>query len=165
VGKMQPAHTNLPRVLRASHLFALWIALAIVGYAALAYAGVTSPITVDHPWFRFLLPTLPAGAYMTLHNSTSHTAVLTAARSDACGSMMLHKTVNQNGQAKMIGVKSIVIPAHGSFAFRPGAYRVMCMQPRMKPGQTVPVTLEFDNLAPLTVQFKVYGATGRPGSK
>lgn len=144
---------------------AFLIAIAIVGYSGVAWTGTTSPITVSNPWFRFLLPTLPAGGYMTLRNPSGQPAVLTAAHSDACGMMMLHKSVSQNGQAKMVGVNNIIIPAHGSFAFTPGAYHVMCMQPTMKPGQSVAVTLEFAHLAPLTVEFKVYGATGRPRSK
>lgn len=102
---------------------------------------------------------------MTLRNPTGHPAVLTAAHSEACGAMMLHESESDSGQEKMVGVKNIVIPARGSFAFRPGAYHLMCMRPNMKPGQSVAVTLEFEHLAPLTVEFKVYGATGRPRSK
>jgi len=145
--------------------FAFCATLTIAGYSPLACAGAASPITVSHPWFRFLLATIPAGGYMTLHNATGQPVELTAAHSQACSMMMLHKTVSENGQEKMVGVKDVVIPAHGSFAFRPGAYHVMCMRPTMKPGESVPVTLAFQHLAPLTVEFRVYGATGRPGSK
>jgi len=153
------------RVLKVRPIMALGAAVVVVGFSGLTCAGTTAPITVEHPWFRFLLATLPAGGYMTLHNPTGQSAVLTAAQSEACGSMMLHKTVSENGQEKMVGVKSIVVPAHGSFTFRPSAYHVMCMRPSMKPGQSVTVTLEFEHLAPLTVEFKVYGATGRPHAK
>ncbi len=102
---------------------------------------------------------------MTLHNAADQAIALTAVHAAACGKMMLHKTVHANGQEKMVPVKRVVIPAHGSFGFQPGAYHVMCMQPKMKPGQTVPVTLEFDHAPSQTVQFEVYGATGRPASR
>jgi len=146
--------------MRACRAFAFGTALAIIGYSSFARAGTASSIAVDNPWFRFLLPTLPAGGYMTLRNRTDHPAILTATHSEACGKMMLHASVSENGQEKMVGVRSIVIPAHGNFAFRPGLYHVMCMQPNMRPGQAVAVTLEFEHLAPLTVEFRVYGATG-----
>jgi copper(I)-binding protein len=146
-------------------VFAFCTALAIVEYSGFARAGTASSIAVDNAWFRFLLPTLPAGGYMTVRNPTDHSAVLTGVRSEACGATMLHKSESESGQESMVGVKNIVIPAHGSFAFRPGAYHLMCMQPNMKPGQSVAVTLAFEHLAPLTVEYKVYGATGRPRSK
>lgn len=162
---MRPSCANRPCVLRRWVACAFWIAFAIVGSSGLAWTDPASPVIVADPWFRFLLPTLPAGGYMTLRNPTAEPAVLTAAHSQACGTMMLHESVGQNGQEKMVAVKNVVIPAHGSFTFRPGGYHVMCMQPTMKPGQSVAVTLEFVHLAPLTVAFKVYGATGRPVSK
>jgi periplasmic copper chaperone A len=144
---------------------AFWAAFAIAGYSGVACAGPTAPITVDRPFFRFLLPILPAAGYMTLRNTTGHPAVLTAAHSEACGNMMLHQSVSQNGQDTMVDIENVVIPAHGSFTFRPGAYHVMCTQPNMKPGQLVAVALKFEHLPPLTVEFKVYGATGSPSLK
>lgn len=131
----------------------------------LTAAKAAPAVQVEHPWFRFLMPSLPAGGYMTLHNPAAHRVVLTGARTAACGMTMLHKTVRSGSQEKMVQVKSVVIPAHGSFAFRPGSYHVMCMQPKMQPGETVPVTLQFDGAAPVTVPFHVYGATGRPASR
>lgn len=140
-------------------------ALALTAWSGPVAAHAASTINVEHGWFRFLLPSIPAGGYMTLHNPTSHPVTLTAAHSPACGMTMLHKTVQSNGQDKMVMVMNVMIPAHGSFSFHPGAYHVMCMQPKMKPGETVPVTLEFDHAAPVTAQFRVYGAKGRPASQ
>lgn len=153
------ARRNLYRCLIAG------IALALAAWTNPAAAQTGSKISVAHAWFRFLLPSLPAGGYMTLHNPTGQPVALTAVHTAACGMTMLHKTVHANGQDMMVQVKRIVIPAHGSFSFHPGAYHVMCMHPKMKPEETVPVTLEFDRAAPLTVPFHVYGATGRPASQ
>lgn len=146
-------------------------AARVLGVAALALcvaAGpvwAAAPVGVSHPWFRFLLPTLPAGGYMTLTNATGRPVRLIGAKSPACGMAMLHRTVDVKGMEKMVPVKSITIPAHGKFSFSPGYYHVMCMQPKMKPGATVPVTLKFRHLPPLTVRFAVYGARGRPAGK
>ena len=62
----------------------------------------------------------------------------------------------------MMPVASVTIPAGGTVAFSPGGYHLMCMQPRMKPGDSIPVTFTFQNGATLDTQFKVVGATGRP---
>ncbi|MGH7159868.1 MAG: copper chaperone PCu(A)C [Acetobacteraceae bacterium] len=122
-------------------------------------------VTVSGPWFRFLLPGIPAGGYMRLQNPTGHPVLLTGASSPACGMMALHKTVTMNGIDKMAPVPSITIPTHGAFTFRPGDYHIMCMQPRMKPGETVPVTLEFSHAPSVTVRFMVYGANGKPAGQ
>ena len=142
--------------------------IAAGGAAAMLAIGVASAspaVTVKTPWFRYLLPTIPAGGYMTLANGTDKPIELTGARSSACGMMMLHKSVTRNGMDEMLPVKRITIPAHGSFAFSPGHYHVMCMQPHMKPGESVPVELEFAGLPSVTTHFTVFGAAGKPGSK
>lgn len=128
-------------------------------------AWATPPVTVATHWFRYLLSSIPAGGYMKLENTTNSPIRLTGARSSACGMTMLHHSVARNGVDQMLPVKSIVIPAHGTFEFQPGHYHVMCMKPHMKPGTTVPVTLEFAHTPPITVNFTVYGADGKPDTK
>lgn len=129
--------------------------------------GVASaaPVTVKTPWFRYLLPTVPAGGYMTLSNTTDKPIELTGAHSSACGMTMLHKSVTKNGVDEMLPVKSVTVPAHSSFEFSPGHYHVMCMHPHMMPGESVPVVLEFAGQPSITANFTVYGAAGKPGGK
>jgi copper(I)-binding protein len=62
----------------------------------------------------------------------------------------------------MVGVARVTIPAHGQFRFAPGGYHLMCMQPRMRVGQVVPVTLRFADGSRITVRFAVRGADGAP---
>jgi copper(I)-binding protein len=107
---------------------------------------------------RYLLPNLPAGGYMVLHNAGDSDAVIVAARSPACGSLMLHESQDSSGMSMMMDVPRVTVPAHGQVAFAPGGYHLMCMQPAMKPGQSVMVTLS----SSLAVDMPVYGATGRP---
>lgn len=123
-----------------------------------AAAFAASPVTVSAPWFRYLLPQIPAGGYMTLHNASDQPAILTKAASPACATLMLHRTESSGGMEAMAGVSSITVPANGSFRFAPGGYHLMCMQPRMKPGDTVPVTLIFADDATITVSFPVRNA-------
>jgi periplasmic copper chaperone A len=55
----------------------------------------------------------------------------------------------------------VTVPANGSFTFSPGGFHLMCMQPKMAPGETVPVTLSFAGGTELTVSFPVRNAKGR----
>ncbi len=141
--------------------FALTLAAFYVLGAASA-AAQTSPVTVQKPWMRYLLPSIPAGGYMTLTNDSAADIILTAASSPACGMLMLHKSEDNSGMAMMMDVPSVVVPAHGSVTFSPGGYHLMCMQPAMKPGDKVTVTLTFKDGTTLPVTMPVYGATGAP---
>ena len=43
---------------------------------------------------------------------------------------MLHQSKEENGVEKMLPVKSVPVPAHGTLSFAPGGYHLMCMQPQ-----------------------------------
>jgi periplasmic copper chaperone A len=135
---------------------------AALGLALLAPAAsfAASPITVSDPWFRYLLAQIPAGGYMTLHNASDRPEVLTKAASPACGMLMLHKTEGSGGMESMVAVPSVTVPANGSFRFAPDGYHLMCMQPKMKPGDAVPVTLSFADSTEITISFPVRNAKG-----
>jgi copper(I)-binding protein len=128
----------------------------------LAAAAGTPDVTASKPWFRYLLPSIPAGAYMVLNNTGTADAVLTAAASPDCGSLMLHESMDNSGMAMMMSVPTITIPAGGHVALAPGGYHLMCMQPKMQVGTRVPVTLTFQDGASLLLTLPVYGATGSP---
>jgi len=111
---------------------------------------------------RYLLPNIPAAGYMTLRNTGSAPVTFTGASSSACGMLMLHKSEDDSGMEMMMDVPNITIPAHGSQTFAPGGYHLMCMQPHMKIGETVPVTLNFQGTSSLSATLPVYGAQGAP---
>jgi copper(I)-binding protein len=112
---------------------------------------------------RFILPSRPAAGYFTLNNDTDKAFTLTGAVSPDCGTLMLHQTLQQNGQDRMVPAKSIPVPAHGKVVFAPGGYHLMCMSPAaaLRPDKTVPVTLRFADGSTVTVRFPVRGATGQ----
>jgi len=136
--------------------------MAALAAAPLLAAGArAADLTVTDAWFRSLPGTLPAGGYMVVHNAGAADAVLTGASSPACGSIMLHRSEDVNGMSGMVMADSVTVPAHGSFAFSPGAYHLMCMAPRMKIGTNVTVTLEFEGGRKVDAQFAVRNATGK----
>jgi copper(I)-binding protein len=120
----------------------------------------TPLVTAQKPWIRYLLPNIPAAAYMTLRNTGSADAVLTGAASPDCGALMLHKSEDKSGMAMMMAVPKITIPAGGEVALAPGGYHLMCMQPKMKRGEHVPVSLKFADGSIVLLVLPVYGPAG-----
>jgi copper(I)-binding protein len=88
--------------------------------------------------------------------------LLTGAATPACGMLMLHKSQDNSGMSMMMDVTTITIPAHGAVTLAPGGYHLMCMQPRMKVGDTVHLTLTFADGATVAATAEVYGAQSGP---
>jgi copper(I)-binding protein len=126
-----------------------------------AIASETTAVTVSDPWFRYILPQIPAGGYMMLRNPLSRVAVLTGAMSHACGMLMLH----WSRAGMMTEVPTVSVPPHSTFLFSPGGYHLMCMQPRMKPGEPVLVTLTFQDGREVSAMFPVLGANEEPNTE
>ena len=120
-------------------------------------------VSVTGAWMRALPAKLPAGGYFTAHNSGKNEIALTGAQSNACGMLMLHRSADTNGMDQMSDVASVPIAAGGSVSFSPGGYHLMCMDPApsLKPGATVPVTLQFSDGSTLQVPFAVKNARGK----
>lgn len=130
--------------------------------ASPAFAAAEKALTVSNSWFRFIMASRPAAGYFILTNASSKPHTLTGATSPACGSLMMHKSQQQNGEDQMVMVSSIPVPARGAVTFAPGGYHLMCMQPSkdMKVGAKVPVTLTFDGGTTLTQDFIVHNVSG-----
>ncbi len=144
----------------ASARLILGAALAGALIAASGGAAHAAGVTIEKPWMRFIIKARPAAGYFTLHNGADKAVSLTGASSSACGMTMLHQTKEENGVAKMMPVKSVAVPAGGKLTFQPGGYHIMCMKPKMKIGDSVPVTLKFADGKTLTAQFTVTGPGG-----
>jgi hypothetical protein len=155
-----PRFRSIPIPRRASAAVAAAVALGVVAAPALA-AG--AGMSLSGGWFRLIMPSLPAAGYFTLANPTATAHVLVGAASPDCGSLMLHQSVDESGQARMLAVKSVTVPVQGSVAFSPGGYHLMCMSPAaaMKPGSNVPVTLRFADGTMLAADFPVRNAAGK----
>jgi copper(I)-binding protein len=145
---------------RAAKLaLAIALASAPIGVALAAATGVT----IEKPWIRLIIKARPAAGYFTLKNDGNAPIELTGAASTACGMVMLHQSKEVNGVEKMLPVKSVTVPAHGSLSFAPGGYHLMCTQPQssMQIGHSVPMTLKFAGGGSITAQFPVKGAGGQ----
>lgn len=131
----------------------------LAGAMLLAWgAHAQEALQVEDAWIRAAPPGVSTTAgYMVLRNSGPATITLTGAESPDFGRLMLHRTVIEEGQARMVHQMAIPIAPGESVAFEPGGYHIMLMQPRKRfeAGDRVSVTLRFEGHEPLVLEVPV----------
>ena len=109
-------------------------------------------------WVREAPPgTTMMAAYMELRNNTSRPQLLVAASSSGFESVMIHRSVAKHGMAGMAHAPHIELAANANFAFAPGGYHLMLMNPKrpLRAGDPVVINLEFRGGLVLPVSFEV----------
>ncbi|MBV9045520.1 MAG: copper chaperone PCu(A)C [Alphaproteobacteria bacterium] len=138
--------------------------LLVAAMAALFFVQAGSPtIAVMGPYLRFISPGVPAAGYFhMINNGLVPAAVLTGASSDACSTLMMHKSTNVGGMMRMEMVDQLTIARGQRLVFEPGGYHLMCLSPKMKIGGTVKVTFKFKDGSNVDAMFKVVGVRDKP---
>lgn len=142
--------------------------LALLLFAGLwaGLANAAGQLMTEDAWIREAPPGATALAgYLTLHNHGEQPRILVGASSPAFESVMLHRTVMEEGMAKMVHQHMITLPAGESLVFKPNDYHLMLMRPKhsLKAGDKVDITLEFKNGETLRVTHEVRGMDGEMG--
>ncbi|MNJ33771.1 hypothetical protein D3C77_284610 [compost metagenome] len=112
-------------------------------------------VQVQNAQLRLLPGDLPAAGYFTLTNTGAEPVALNGAQSDMFGQVMIHRSIQENGMARMQHIDQVQVPASGTLAFAPGGYHLMLMQ-RQKPlalGDQIAITLQFADGQTLPVTF------------
>jgi copper(I)-binding protein len=136
---------------------------ALVSFAWNAY-GATPGIVVTKAWARATPPGAATGAvYITLQNQGNAPVRLVRITSPVAKSAMLHETVEEDGVSQM-RMTNGDIPAGATLEMKPGGSHVMLMglHSTLKPGETISLTLGFEEGDDLTVEAKIapIGADG-----
>ena len=120
-------------------------------------------LEVSNAWIRLIPGGVPAGGYFTLRNGANQPAVLVSISSTAFGSVMMHRTVEEQGRSRMLTVDQIEVGAGKTMSFTPGGYHLMLTKPSrdFAIGERVPITLEFSDKHMITVQFEVRSPTAK----
>jgi copper(I)-binding protein len=131
--------------------------------AADAMADAQAPVVVTGAWARATLPGQDAGvAYMTLRSPAGDS--LMGVDTDQAQMAMLHQSTSAGGMAAMTDVNSIPLPMGKSVALSPNGLHIMLMglKHRLKPGDTLHLTLHFARAADQTADIPVRpsGAVG-----
>ena len=115
-------------------------------------------LVVSDAWIREAPPgtTVLAGYLKITNRGTSH-ATVTGVSADDFGSIEIHRTVMENGVARMLSARQLEIPAGESFVLEPGGYHLMLFDP-VRPlvaGDSVELLLQIRNGACLAVNAPV----------
>lgn len=138
----------------------LLAALAVVVAGCAEDASSDEPrIEVEGAWAR---PSSGAGAgvtsavYMVVRNRGAADR-LTGVEGSAARAVELHRSTLEDGIMRMRRVDSADVPAGGELRLEPGGYHIMLidlLEP-LAPGDTVAVTLHFEQTGPLEVSAPV----------
>jgi copper(I)-binding protein len=124
------------------------IRLIVAALAAVAAFPAASQVVVTDAWVRGMVAgQTTTGAFMQLKSATDTTLIGVA--SPAAGIVEIHATKNEGGMMKMNAVDRVPLPAGRIVELKAGGSHVMMMNVRqpLKEGDTVPITLTFEDQA------------------
>ena len=90
-----------------------------------------SPITINSAWIREAPPaTSVLAAYMIIKNDSETDQQITGMESQDFRSAEIHRTVVEDGVAKMLPVTTLSVAAGDSVSLEPGGLHVMLFDPQ-----------------------------------
>lgn len=130
-------------------------------------AGAADNVSVQDPYVRLAPPNAAAtGAFMVIRNNGDKDVKVVKADNPVSKATELHTHLNEGGVMKMRPVPAIDIKAKGEAVLKPGGLHVMMIDLKspMKEGDTVPITLTFDDGSSKQVDARVVKTTAAPAA-
>jgi len=118
----------------------------------------TPAVQVQDAWARATAVGAHTGAvYLTLTDTAAAADQLVGASTPVAGMAEVHETANDHGVMRMRPVKGLALAPGKAVTLKPGGYHIMLMdlKQQLKPGDSFPVTLTFQNSAPVTATATV----------
>ena len=134
-------------------------------FSAGVLAGAADNVSVQDPYVRLAPPNAPAtGAFMVIRNAGDKDVKVVKADNPVSKATELHTHLNEGGVMKMRPVQAIEIKAKGEAVLKPGGLHVMMIDLKapLKEGDSVPITLTFDDGSSKQVEVPVVRATAAP---
>lgn len=123
-------------------------------------------IMIHQPWARASLGNAPnSAAYMTLETAGEEPDRLVASSSPVAEQAALHIHVMDGGVARMRPVDAVEVAPGAPTVLAPGGLHIMLIGLRQKlaPGDSVPLTLVFEQAGEITIEAPVRGMAGMSG--
>lgn len=133
------------------------VSLFLVVINASAMAEVKG-VHVENAYLTLPPPMMKVTAgYMKIQNHSQHDLVLETVSSPVAGKLEMHHSSTDKGMATMTQIEQLVIPAHSSVTFDPGAMHLMVMglKEGLQTGQVVALTLYFSGQQQMIVEAVV----------
>ena len=119
-------------------------------------------VVVEGPWVREAPPASTVlAAYMVLKNTADTPRTVTHIDSPDFRNSQIHRTVMEDGIAKMHPVEKLQLPVNGSVVLEPGGLHLMLFEPlrSLRDGDTVVLVIHADNGDSVTVHAPVVRKT------
>lgn len=120
------------------------IILALIILLAACNPTPKDMFSAEGAWVREAPPNATAMAgYVTITNNTDQDRTLVFAKSKQFNVVEIHRTIVEDGVAKMRRQEDLPVPAGGSLVLEPGSYHLMLMTPKsaFKANDEVTVTV------------------------
>ena len=134
-------------------------------FSAGVLAGAADNVSVQDPYVRLAPPNAAAtGAFMVIRNTGDQDVKVVKADNPVSKATELHTHLNEGGVMKMRPVPAIEIKAKGEAVLKPGGLHVMMIDLKapLKEGDSVPITLTFDDGSSKQVDARVVKPTAAP---
>lgn len=135
--------------------------LSLLSFMSTAMAGPA--IVVEGQWVREAPPASTVlAAYMVIKNTADTPRSITRIDSPDFSNSQIHRTVVEDGVAKMLPVEALQLPVHGNVTLEPGGLHLMLFDPqrRLLEGDSVVLVIHADNGDSVTVHAPVVRNTG-----
>jgi copper(I)-binding protein len=115
-------------------------------------------VAIGDPYVRAVPPGQANSAvFMSLENRSDQDQALVAAESDVSEIVELHTHIEEGGMMRMRQIEKIDVPAGETVILQPGGLHVMLigLKQALEPGQTIDLTLVFEDGSRMPVQAPV----------
>ncbi len=138
--------------------------LLLIGASA---ATADATLEISEAWVREAPPTarMMAG-YMTINNTSDTPATVISISSPDYDSAEIHRTVIEDGVARMLPVRQLEIPANSQVKLEPGGLHLMLFEPQrpLPEGETVTFIIHLDDSNSVSTTSPVVRKTGEDHS-
>lgn len=137
------------------------LSLYLVALTALYLCSVVQAadtLEISHAWIREAPPSSKVLAgYMTINNQRETAITINGISSPDFESAEVHRTVINEGVARMLHIEQLDIPANGNVKLEPGGLHLMLFNPErtLTAGDIVTLTVHLGNDTCLTVRADV----------
>ncbi len=145
--------------MKLSRRLAVALLASLLPAAALAHGFKASDIEIVHPFFRATPPGARTGAgYVVLKNNGTQPDRLIGIETEAAKSVTFHRTVAENGMAKMVPIDGgLEIPGGGEYRLGLDGSHAMLegLTAPIALGQLIEGTLIFEKAGRVDITFEV----------
>ena len=148
----------------------LLVALALIvggaGGAPAADVAQVGTVTIHEPWARASIGNAPnSAAYMILETTGQEPDRLVASSTPVAEQAELHSHVMDDGIARMRPVDAVEVAPGAPTVLAPGGLHIMLigLKQKLAPGDSVPLTLVFEQAGEITIEAPVRGMAGMSG--